>query len=217
MDEHDHGNTSRPRDDRGNTSQPRDDLTVALVAAVAENGVIGRDGELPWHYPEDLRRFKEVTMGHPVVMGRRTYESIVERLGEPLPGRTNVVLTSGELDTPGGVLRASSIREALDLASSTLDEDDSDGGEDDSGEGSPDERVVYVIGGTSVYEQFLDRADRLVLTEIHDSYDGDAYFPEVDWSAWEEVAREDREELSFLTYERTDRSSSGSVESGDGV
>ena len=181
-----------------------DELTVTLIAAVAENGVIGRDGELPWHYPADLRRFKEVTMGHPVVMGRRTYESIVEHLGEPLPGRTNVVLTSGELDAPEGVLRAGSTREALDLASSALDKDDPGEGEDDPDEGAADERAVYVIGGTSVYEQYLDRADRLVLTEINDSYKGDAYFPEIDWSAWVEVAREDREELSFVIYERAD-------------
>ena len=184
-------------DERDSRRGTEDSLTVALIAAVAENGVIGRDGELPWYYPEDLRRFKEVTMGHPVVMGRRTYESIVERLGEPLPGRTNVVLTSGELDAPEGVLRADSIREALDLARDASSEDDSD-------RDAPGERVIYVIGGTSVYEQFLDRADRLVLTEIHDSYEGDAYFPEVDWSAWEERARDDREALSFVTYERAD-------------
>ena len=180
-------------DERDSGSGSEDDFTVALIAAVAENGVIGRDGELPWHYPEDLRRFKEVTMGHPVVMGRRTYESIVEHLGEPLPGRTNVVLTSGELEAPDGILRAGSIQEALGLARGAISEDSSDGD-------PPGDRVVYVIGGTSVYEQFLDRANRLVLTKIHDEYEGDAYFPEVDWSAWEERAREDREELSFVTY-----------------
>lgn len=160
------------------------DLEIALVAAVAENGVIGADGDLPWHYPEDLRHFKETTMGHPVVMGRRTFEGIVADLGEPLPGRTNVVLTGQERDFPEGAVRAESVADALEIAAET-------GGD-----------VAYVVGGATVYEQFLTRADRLVLTEVHDEYDGDTYFPDVEWDSWTETSRDDREDLSFLEYER---------------
>lgn len=173
------------------------DTTVALVAAVADNGVIGREGGLPWHYPADLRRFKETTMGHPVVMGRRTYESIVDRLGEPLPGRTNVVLTTRPLDLPAGAVRADSVDAALSAAQGALA---STRGAP-AGDG-PDEPVVYVAGGACVYEQFLPLADRLVLTELREAYEGDAYFPDVDWANWEAVERDEREEFAFVTYER---------------
>lgn len=156
---------------------------VTLVAAVAANGVIGADGEMPWYHPEDLRHFKATTTGHPVVMGRRTYESIVDRLGEPLPDRLNVVLSSRDLDLTEGAVRAGSVDEALAIAADADDE-------------------VFVVGGATVYEQLLDRADRLVLTEIHASHEGDTYFPDWDRDAWIEVDRDDREALSFVTYER---------------
>ena len=159
-------------------------MRVTLIAAVAENGVIGKDGAMPWHYPEDLAHFREVTMGHPVVMGRVTFESIVSRIDGPLPGRTNVVLTRSpdRLDTEHpAVTAATTVEEALELA----------GSEDDE---------VFVAGGASVYEQFLSVADRLVLTEIHESYDGDTAFPEWDEDDWTEIARDDREGLSFVTY-----------------
>jgi len=159
-------------------------IEIVLVAAVAENGVIGVDGDLPWHYSEDLQHFKETTMGHPVVMGRRTFEGIVDDLGEPLPGRTNVVLTSQERDFPEGAVRAASLDDARDAARET--------GSD----------VAYVVGGATVYEQFMADADRLVLTEVHSEYEGDTYFPEVAWDEWTEVARDEREELSFVEYVR---------------
>lgn len=159
-------------------------MKLALVAAVGDNGVIGADGDLPWHHPEDLRHFKRTTVGHPVVVGRRTYESIAARLGGPLPGRLNVVLSTRELDLPEGAVRAGGVEEAVEVARET--------GSD----------VAYVVGGATVYEQFLDRADRLVLTEIHASHEGDTYFPEWDRDAWREVDREDREALSFVVYER---------------
>jgi len=161
-----------------------DGIEIALVAAVAENGVIGADGELPWHYSEDLQHFKETTMGHPVIMGRRTFEGIVDGLGEPLPGRTNVVLTSSEREFPGGAVGAGSLDEALDAARDTGSE------------------VAYVVGGATVYEQFLPDADRLVLTEVHEEYDGDTSFPEVEWHDWREVSRDDRGDLSFVEYVR---------------
>lgn len=198
-------------------------MEVVLIAAVADNGVIGRDGGMPWHHPEDLVHFKETTMGHPVVMGRVTYESIVADLGGPLPGRTTVVLTSRDLDLPAGAVAVDSVEAALTAARDALADGDERAGESQSddgvseagpedsvGEAGPEDSIsgagpndaVYVAGGATVYEQFLPLADRLVLTEVHDSPAGDTHFPAVDWSVWTELARDDRDGLSFVTYER---------------
>ena len=162
-------------------------MRVVLVAAVAENGVIGVDGEMPWHYSADLRRFKETTMGHPVVMGRRTYEAIADRLDGPLPDRTSVVLSRREdLDLPEGAVHAESVEAALDAAAEALD---------------PDQEAVYIAGGATVYEQFLDRADELRITAIPESPEGDAHFPAIG-EAWSEVDRETHGDLAFVTYRR---------------
>ena len=158
---------------------------VVLVAAVAENGVIGDDGGMPWHYPADLQHFKGTTLGHPVVMGRLTYESIVADLGGPLPDRTNVVLSTRDLDLPEGAVHADSLDGALALAR------EAPGGE-----------TIYVVGGATVYEQFLDRADAMVLTEVPESPSGDTVFPEFDEDAWAETERTEAGELAFVTYER---------------
>ena len=160
------------------------DLDIALIAAVAGNGVIGRDGEMPWHYPEDLRRFKQVTTGHPVIMGRRTYEAIEVRLGGPLPDRTNVVLSRGDPDVADEVIVVGGVEEAVEVARETGAE------------------TAFVIGGATVYEAFLPLADRMLLTEIDASYEGDTYFPDFDREEWEEVEREERAEFAFVTYER---------------
>ena len=164
------------------------DIDIALIAAVAKNRVIGREKEMPWHFGEDLKRFKRVTTGHPVILGRRTYETVAEALGEPFPGRTSVVLTSQSLDLPDGAVVANSIGEAIDLAAA----DARDRGVD----------TVYVAGGGRVYEQFLPRATRLVLTEIHDTYAGDTRFPTWSDAEWVEVDREERAAFDFATYER---------------
>jgi len=162
-------------------------MNVALIAAVAENGVIGSDGEMPWHYPADLARFKQTTVGHPVVMGRTTYEAIAARLGGPLPGRTNVVLSRREsLDLPDGAVHARSGEAAIEAAAEALDGDTD---------------TVYVVGGASVYEQFLERADELRITEIPEEPDGDTRFPEFG-DGWRVVDRETEGELSFVTYRR---------------
>ena len=158
---------------------------VVLIAAVAENGVIGDDGGMPWHYPADLRRFKRTTMGHPVVLGRRTYESIVAEIGEPLPGRTSVVLSTRDLDLPEGAVLAGSVEAALEAAGA-----------------APGGETVFVAGGATVYDQFLPLADRLLLTEIPESPGGDTRFPERSAEAWTEASREREGELSFVTYER---------------
>ncbi|MFB6184571.1 MAG: dihydrofolate reductase [Haloarculaceae archaeon] len=161
---------------------PPADLEVVFVVAVTDDGVIGADGDLPWHYPEDLRHFRETTSGHPVVMGRRTYESLPEDY-RPLPDRTNVVVTTSDIDVPPAVAVARSIPEAWAVAAERDD-------------------VVYVIGGASVFDQTIDVADRLVVTEIHEPYPGDTYF-EFDRETWRELARDDRGELSFVEYVRT--------------
>jgi dihydrofolate reductase len=158
-------------------------MEVAIVVAVAENGVIGADGEVPWHYPADLRHFKRETTGHPVIAGRRTFESIVDGLGGPLPDRTNVVLSRSDPEVPEGVIVATGVDEALDAARET-------------GTGT-----AYVVGGQRVYRQFLPRADRLVLTRIPGTYDGDTYWPGHDAARWTECGRQTLEGgLEVVTY-----------------
>jgi dihydrofolate reductase len=155
-------------------------VTVTIVAAVARNGVIGVDGGLPWHLPDELALFKELTMGHVLVMGRRTYESV----GRPLPGRTTVVVTR-QADWRGaeGVLRAGSVAAALDLAATVDDE-------------------VFVVGGAQVYAEALPLADRLALTFVEAEPDGDTRFPVVDWSQWRETDRLPGEGWTRVMYER---------------
>lgn len=136
-------------------------VRVTIVVAVAENGVIGRDNALPWHLPEDLRRFKTLTWGKPVIMGRLTHESI----GRPLPGRRNIVLSRDAGYTARGCETAQSLDDAL-------------GGL--SGE-------VMVIGGAGVYREALPRAERIEMTRVHRSFDGDTKFPELDRAEWREA------------------------------
>ncbi|HYT47283.1 MAG TPA: dihydrofolate reductase [Burkholderiales bacterium] len=159
--------------------QPR----VYLVAAVAANGTIGAAGQLPWRLPEDLTHFKRVTMGHPVIMGRRTWES----LGRPLPGRENIVVSTRRgYEAPGAAV-ASSLDAALALCA-----------------GEP---VAFVIGGTRLFEAALPLASGLVMTEIKRDYAGDAWFPQYDRSQWRESQREahtaaDGTRFDFVLYEK---------------
>ena len=168
-----------------------EDLEVFLIAAVAANGVIGKDGQLPWDIPEDMAHFKETTMGHPVLVGRKTFENVVAGLGGPLPGRTNVVLSRSEPDLPddGSIVVAASIDAALEAAASAAQERGVD--------------RAYVMGGATVYEALLDRADGMVLTEIDEAYEGETTFP--GWppgAEWDEVERDERDGFAFVTYER---------------
>src|SRR6056297_68380 len=128
--------------DRNGSPLETDRKLVAIVA-VADNGVIGKDGDMPWHIPADLEHFKETTMDHPVIMGRVTYEGILEALGTPLPGRTTVVLTSRDLETPDGAVVAHDVEEAIEAAVTAARERHEE----------PDR--VFVAGGATVYEQFL--------------------------------------------------------------
>lgn len=164
---------------------------LGVIVAAAENGVIGRNNGLPWHLPEDLRYFKRVTMGKPIVMGRKTYESI----GRPLPGRTNIVITRQADYAPQGVRVVGSLDEALALAADIALIDGCD--------------ELLVIGGAEIYSSAIPRADRLYLTQVHARVDGDAFLPAVDWSGWREVSRErwsasaaNPHDYSFIVFER---------------
>lgn len=157
---------------------------VVLVAAMARDRVIGNAGGMPWHLPADLKHFKAVTLGHPVIMGRRTFESI----GKPLPGRTNVVVSRGRPDLPEGVLLAGSLDEALEQI----------GG-----------NTAMVIGGGEIFRQALPGADRMELTLIDAATDGDTYFPDwssADWKLTDMAARPPDERnahaLVFCSFER---------------
>jgi len=170
-------------------------MELVAIAAVAENGVIGVEGEMAWHIPEDLAHFKRTTTGYPVIMGRVTYESIADDLGGPLPDRTNVVLSRSGVDAPEDVIVVDDTEAALAAARNGTDAADEDA------DASPDERA-FVIGGATVYEQFLPDADRLMLTEVHDRYDGDTYFPDWDRELWVELARDERDGFAFVEYAR---------------
>ena len=164
-------------------SRPAGDPRIYLVAALAANRIIGANGALPWRLPEDMRFFKQITLGHPVIMGRRTWES----LKGPLPGRENIVVTRTRgYDAPGAAV-ASSLDAALALCA-----------------GEP---VVFVIGGSRLFGEALPLATGLVLTEIHKDFPGDTWFPAYDPAQWREAQREahtaaDGMRFDFVRYER---------------
>jgi dihydrofolate reductase len=151
---------------------------VTLIAAVGRNGVIGADNDMPWHLPEDFAFFKRTTMGHPMVMGRRTFDSI----GRVLPGRRTIVVTRQQDWSHPDVETAHSLSEALALAGPATE--------------------VFVCGGGQVYAEAMPWAHRLLVTEVDQSPEGDVKFPPIDPAQWQETAREDREGFSWVTYER---------------
>jgi dihydrofolate reductase len=159
---------------------------VTMVAAVAENGVIGADANIPWHLPEDFAHFKAMTMGHVLVLGRTTHEGI----GRPLPGRTTIVLTSSPTWTAEGVHVAHSVPEALDLADDVL-------------AGQPPDRRVMIGGGAAVYAAALPYADEQVISEIPLRPAGDTHYPAFSRQRWREVGREPREGFTIVTLERS--------------
>lgn len=156
------------------------DKRVVMVAAVADNGVIGLDGDIPWSLPEDLKHFRATTKGNSVVMGRRTYESI----GHPLPFRSNIVVTRQADWAADGVLVAHSVADAIAMAADF-------------------EGDVMVIGGAQVYEAAMPFADVQVLTEVHLSPEGDTHYPDFDRAEWTETKREPRDGFEFVWLERT--------------
>lgn len=139
-------------------------MDICAIAAVAENGIIGKDGELPWHYPKDLEHFKYSTMNKPIIMGRKTFDSFPN----PLPDRTHIVLTRNKSldDSNDSVYYVNTPDEAIDLAQSITDD------------------TAYIIGGQTIYELFFDDLDSMLLTEINKEYEGDTYFPEFDSDNW---------------------------------
>jgi dihydrofolate reductase len=166
-------------------------IALVLVAAVADNDVIGRDGGLPWRLKSDLRHFRAVTMGKPVVMGRKTYLSI----GNPLKGRTNIVVTRNRDFAAPGVLVAPSLEPALEAARGDALRRRAD--------------AIAVIGGAQIYRQTLERADRLVITRVHLRPAGDTKFPPIDPAVWKETERnehqpgpEDPAGFTAIVYER---------------
>lgn len=167
------------------SAEPSHKPMISLIAAMARNRVIGIDNRLPWKLSADLQYFKRVTMGKPIVMGRRTYESI----GRPLPGRTNVIVTNDPSFRAEGCIVVHSVEEALAAAGDVAE--------------------VMVIGGASFYRQMLPYADRLYLTVIHRDFEGDAWFPEIDPQQWIESKRDDHDAddrnpygYSFIEYRR---------------
>src|SRR6266478_7668281 len=157
-------------------------MKIALIVAISENGVIGDKGKVPWHIREDLQRFKRLTMGHPIIMGRRTYESI----GKPLPGRTNIVLTqNSNFTAPPEVLAFASLDGALDHCR------------------RQNHGTMFIIGGSKVYQLALPLADKLFVTEVHQDVNGDTKFPGYDRREWKETARENGPECSFVEYVRS--------------
>lgn len=153
---------------------------VVMVAAVADNGVIGADGDIPWRIPDDFAHFKRTTLGHVLVMGRATFESI----GRPLPGRTTIVLTRDASWSADGVLVAPSLTAALDLA------DDLPGD-------------VMVVGGALVYDEAMHVADEQVLTAVHVTPEGDTFYPDFDPADWAEQRRETFPDRDVVWFTRT--------------
>lgn len=158
-------------------------MELIIIVARAKNGVIGVNNQLPWKLPEDLKHFKEMTLGHPIIMGRNTWES----LGRPLPGRRNLVVTRNSAYNPEGAEVFNSLDDAIDACSGC--------------------DKVFIIGGAQIYEQAMTMADTLIVTEVDLDIAGDAYFPEIEPENWEEIARESHHNGSlgfdFVTYRST--------------
>lgn len=158
------------------------ELTLSLIVAMARNRVIGRENGLPWHLPEDLKYFKAATMGKPILMGRKTFESI----GRPLPGRLNIVITRDPAWRHEGVMVAGSLEEALARAAA-------DPAAVEAGE-------IMVIGGEQIYRAAIEKADRLYITRVDADVAGDAFFPEFDEADWREIRRQQPEQPGDTPY-----------------
>ena len=160
---------------------------ISIIVAIAENYAIGCHNKLPWHLPADLKHFKELTTGHAIIMGRKTFESLPNGA---LPNRKNIVLRSVFSDgITEGYFEASSAENALKIAQS--------------------EEQIFIIGGSSVYGEFLDKADSMYITWIHAEFEADTFFPEIDFSKWKEVSRvnhkadeKNRYDYSFVEYQK---------------
>lgn len=165
---------------------------ISLIVAVSENNVIGKNNQLAWHLPADLRYFKEKTTGKPVIMGRKTFDSIVEAVGRPLPQRQNIVITRNSDFCYESVFRAANLSEAITLAG--------------------DVPEIMILGGSMIFEQALPIADRVYLTRIHHTFEGDVFFPPLDLNSWQ-LEKEDHHkadeknayDYTFQVYGRKDQ------------
>ena len=160
---------------------------VTIIAAIANNNALGKDNDLIWHLPADLKRFKKVTSGHHILMGRNTFESI----GKPLPNRTTVIITRNKDYKAAGCIVVDSIEKAIEVAKA--------------------DEHIFIIGGAQVYKQTIaaNLVDQLDITQVHHSFDADVYFPEIDSDIWKEVAREEfkadeknKYDFSFISYKK---------------
>jgi dihydrofolate reductase len=160
---------------------------ITVIAAIAKNNALGKDNDLIWYLPADLKRFKKVTTGHYILMGRNTFESI----GRPLPNRTTIIITRNKNYSKEGCLIASSIEEAIELAK--------------------EEAQLFIIGGAQIYKEIMakDLADQLDITLVHSEFEADVFFPKIDPNVWKEVAREDFKadekneyDFSFISYQK---------------
>ena len=161
---------------------------ITIIAAIAQNNALGKDNDLIWHLPADLKRFKKTTTGHYILMGRNTFESI----GKPLPNRTTIIITRNDNYYKDGCLIASSLEEAIELAK--------------------EDEQIFIIGGAQVYTYAIENniADTLDITLVHKEFDADVFFPEIDPAIWKEVSREDfkadeknKFDYSFLKYQKS--------------
>ncbi|MBP8792128.1 MAG: dihydrofolate reductase [Lutibacter sp.] len=156
---------------------------ITIIAAIAENNALGKDNQLIWHLPEDLKRFKQTTLNHHIIMGRKTYES----LGKPLPNRTSVIITRNSDFKAEGCIVVNSLEAALEVAKN--------------------DATPFIIGGAEIYKQGILIADKLDVTFVHHQFDADVFFPEIDLSVWKEIQRTDcnsdeknNYDYSFVTY-----------------
>jgi dihydrofolate reductase len=158
---------------------------ITIIAAIAENNALGKDNQLIWHLPADLKRFKQVTLNHHIIMGRKTFES----LGKPLPNRTTIIITRNKNYRVKGCIVVNSLKKAI--------------------EASKQDENPYILGGAEIYRQAIEIADKLDITFIHKEFEADAFFPEIDHKIWKETSREDfkadtnnKYNFSFVTYNR---------------
>jgi dihydrofolate reductase len=160
---------------------------ITIIAAIAKNNALGKDNDLIWHLPADLKRFKKVTTGHYILMGRNTFESI----GKPLPNRTTIIITRNKNYFKEGCLIANSIEEAIEMVDNKDD--------------------IFIIGGAQIYKECIEKdlIDRLDITQVHHEFEADVFFPEIDLKIWKETAREDfiadeknKFDFSFVRYSK---------------
>ena len=152
-------------------------MKISLIVAMSSNRVIGLDNQMPWHLSADLKRFKKITLGFPIVMGRKTFESI----GRPLPGRTNIIISRNPVYNPQGCWLMSDIEAALAMACQSAEK-------------------VFVIGGATLYQAVLPFADTLHITQINEEFHGDTFFPEINGNEWTEIEREDVNDDPMVTF-----------------